>query len=135
MTVLFHDLKRQALIEILELSGTAAVPETVSSIHAGRSEFDLYPDIKPCLLMLAKIGIPAFALTNGSMGTVTALLARAELTRLITGVLSIEEVGPWKPRPSGGRGETPMGVRDTAPHVATGHRAMIQLPVARCAPE
>lgn len=62
-------------------------------------ELEPHPDVEPALSLLTERGIPAFTLTNGSATTVTALLDRAKLGRLVEAIISAEGVGTWKPRP------------------------------------
>lgn len=95
----FRVLAGQALVEILEASGSTVPPGTVGTVLAGLSELAPHPDVEPGLSMLAGAGVPALALTNGSAGSVTGLLARAALGDLLPRVVSVEEVGLWKPRP------------------------------------
>lgn len=64
------------------------------------NRLDVQPDARPCLERLAGEGLPLVALTNGS-GTITAsLLERAALAEFFTEVISVDEVGIWKPAPA-----------------------------------
>jgi 2-haloacid dehalogenase len=58
---------------------------------------DVQPDARPCLERLAGGALPLVALTNGSGTITTSLLERAELAEFFTEVISIDEVGTWKP--------------------------------------
>jgi 2-haloacid dehalogenase len=56
-----------------------------------------HPDVAPAISRLADAGIPAVALTNGAAESTVRLLARAGLDADVELVLSVDEVGSWKP--------------------------------------
>jgi 2-haloacid dehalogenase len=61
-------------------------------------ELPIEPDVRPALLALRDAGIPAAIVTNGDAATTAAMLRRAELTGLFETVVTVDEVGLWKPR-------------------------------------
>lgn len=95
----FEDLARQALAEILEASVIKVMPDRVNAVLAGLAELAPHSDVELGLSVLHKAGVPALALTNGSIGTVTSLFAKAGFAHLVDQVISVDQVGQWKPRP------------------------------------
>lgn len=59
-----------------------------------------YPDVRPTLERLRMAGITTAILSNGSPGLLAGLVAAAGLDGLFDHVLSVEEVGVFKPHPS-----------------------------------
>lgn len=95
----FRDLAGQALVEVLENTGIAVAPGSISSVLDGLAELDPHSDVRSGMERLAEEGVAALALTNGSVDTVTKLLSRAKLEELFSQVLSVEGILHWKPRP------------------------------------
>ncbi|MDP9019188.1 MAG: haloacid dehalogenase type II [Actinomycetota bacterium] len=56
-----------------------------------------HADAGPALEHLAAAGVQVAALTNGSSDTTSALLRRSGLEHLVHRVISVQEVGRWKP--------------------------------------
>jgi 2-haloacid dehalogenase len=61
---------------------------------------DAYPDARAALEALRRAGRPAAILTNGAPAMVAAAVKSAGLGPLLDHVLSVEEVGIFKPHPS-----------------------------------
>ena len=57
------------------------------------------PDVRPALEMLQQKGVRVFMLSNGSRETTETLLEKPGLRGLVERVISIDEVGQWKPAP------------------------------------
>ena len=60
----------------------------------------LHPDVEPGLRTLADAGIPTLTLTLGSAQTVAEIFDAHGLSDLVTGHLSVDEIGRWKPAPA-----------------------------------
>lgn len=60
---------------------------------------DAHPDVAPALELLVRAEVPVGALTNGSSEVTRTLLDRSGLTDHIGPVISVDDVGVWKPRP------------------------------------
>jgi 2-haloacid dehalogenase len=57
-------------------------------------------DVRPALERLAAEAVPVAALANGSAETIGGLLREARLEGLVGRVISVDEVGVWKPAPT-----------------------------------
>jgi 2-haloacid dehalogenase len=60
---------------------------------------EAYPDARECLETLARRGIPAAVLSNGTPAMLEAAARSANLRELIGEIISVEEVGVFKPDP------------------------------------
>lgn len=60
---------------------------------------DAYPDVPACLEALRAAGLATAILSNGEPGMLEAAVASAGLTALFDAVLSVEEIGIFKPDP------------------------------------
>jgi 2-haloacid dehalogenase len=58
---------------------------------------EAYPDVAPCLEALRAAGFATAILSNGEPAMLDAAVASAGLTELLDAVLSVEEVGIFKP--------------------------------------
>lgn len=74
-------------------------PDQVDEVLDAFAILDPHPDVAPALTRVAEAGLPAVALTNGSAEVTHALCERAGLDHLVARVISVAEVGVWKPRP------------------------------------
>src|SRR5690606_11273454 len=63
-------------------------------------ELDAYPEVAPVLERLAGAGCRRAILSNGSPEMLAAAVAHARIDGLLEAVLSVEEVGVYKPHPS-----------------------------------
>ena len=63
-------------------------------------DLDAYPDARPTVERLKAAGLRTAILSNGSPTMLTALVNRADLTRCLDAVLSVEERACYKPHPS-----------------------------------
>jgi len=73
--------------------------EAVQYVLDGFRTLPLHPDVEPGLRALADAGIRVAALTNGSAGVTTAMLANAGVEQLVERVLSVADAPAWKPAP------------------------------------
>ena len=63
-------------------------------------DLDAYPDARPTVEKVKAAGMRTAILSNGSPTMLTALVNRADLTRCLDAVLSVEERACYKPHPS-----------------------------------
>jgi 2-haloacid dehalogenase len=64
----------------------------------GFSQLPAHPDAEPAMRILAEAGVSMVCLSNGARESTEAFLERSGLTRYIDQVISVAEVGMWKPR-------------------------------------
>lgn len=89
--------------EIAELSAGALLaqlgldPAGAPGVAAAVAEMTPHEDAAAALELLAAAGVPAAVLTNGAAATTAAILARAGLADRVALVVSVEEVGAYKP--------------------------------------
>lgn len=92
----FGDVARSALGT---LAADATRPDHDRVIEAfGR--LPAHPDAAPALRRLSEAGVTVVALTNGSADNTRRLLADAQLDDHLQRVISVDEVGIWKPAPA-----------------------------------
>jgi 2-haloacid dehalogenase len=60
----------------------------------------VHPDVRPAFELLHARGIRVATLTNGSAALTTHLLEQAGLAGLVERVVSVDEIGAWKPQPA-----------------------------------
>lgn len=58
---------------------------------------DAHPDVRPAFDRLANAGVPILAVTNGTAEVTELLLDRADLHSFVSRVVSVDELGTWKP--------------------------------------
>jgi 2-haloacid dehalogenase len=92
-------LTRYAAPALRAVAGRRADDAAVAHVMDGFAALPASPDAEPALRRLADAGVPAVCLTNGAAATTAAFLERAGLTGLVDRVISVEEVGRWKPPP------------------------------------
>lgn len=63
-------------------------------------QLDAYPDVGETLLQLKAIGMKIAILSNGSPKMLSVAVENAGISKLLDAVLSVEEVGTFKPHPS-----------------------------------
>ena len=98
-TAPFSTLAVVALDEVSARADRQLPRGAASELLAAFAELPAHPDVAPALELLVEAGIPAIGLTNGSAATTDTLIERAGLSALVSRVLSVEDVGHWKPRP------------------------------------
>ncbi|MDY8110103.1 haloacid dehalogenase type II [Fulvimarina sp. 2208YS6-2-32] len=93
----FPDILKGALAQLLAIRGlpspemeTRAVFETMKALPA-------HADARAALELLAKTGIPLYALSNGARASTANLLDKAGLGDFFARILSVETVGRFKP--------------------------------------
>lgn len=60
---------------------------------------EAYPDARPCLEALSRRAMPAAILSNGTPGMLEAAVRSAGFRELVGEIISVEEVGVFKPDP------------------------------------
>ena len=80
----------------LEQMGVA--PDAADTIFGGFSDLAAHPDVRPTFERLAAENVPVIALTNGNPDVTRTLMERNGLANLVSRVISIEEIGVWKPQ-------------------------------------
>ncbi|MGP4025627.1 haloacid dehalogenase type II [Actinomadura sp. 3N407] len=93
----YAPFRRVAEGALRAVSGQRADDAAVAHVLDGFAALPAHPDVEPALRRLAAAGVPAVCLTNGAADTTMAFLDRAELTDLVDRVITVEEVGRWKP--------------------------------------
>jgi 2-haloacid dehalogenase len=91
----FADLAAETLRDL----GPHVDDDAVGAVTGAMRHLRPHPDVEPALRALHEAGVPAATLTNGSAGTVRAMLDGADLSRYVTGSLSVDAVHRWKPAP------------------------------------
>lgn len=73
--------------------------QNVEYFLAGLGELPAQPDAQPAMQVLSDAEITVVCLSNGAQDTTDAFLARNGLDRLVDQVISVADVGQWKPPP------------------------------------
>ena len=95
----FGDLAKAALDEVAAQSGRSLSDTAGPQVLEAFGRVPVHPDVSPALGRLKSAGVAAFALTTGSAPPARRILAAGGVEDLFTDVLSVDEVGHWKPRP------------------------------------
>lgn len=66
-------------------------------LRDGFADLDLHPDVEPGLRAMRRAGLRVVTLSNGAAGVAERLLTRAGVRHLAEQVLTVEDVGVWKP--------------------------------------
>ncbi len=93
----FRDIASANLSLLLEKELGKADRQAVDHVLDGFAELDPHDDVAPAMAALHRAGIRIATLTNGSAKVTNALLQRAGVRDLVEHVMSIEEIGHWKP--------------------------------------
>lgn len=95
----FAEVARATLTRLLEERRVPPNPAGEERALDGFSSLALYDDVIPALLGLRARGVLTATLTNGGRAKTLALLRHAGCAELFDAVLSVDDVGQWKPRP------------------------------------
>ena len=95
----FREVAQASLRDAMRAAGVDSSDSAVDAILEGFGELDPYGDVQPALEFLRDRSIRTMTLSNGSAASARALLDRSSLRPLLDGVLSVDEVRLWKPRP------------------------------------
>jgi len=71
----------------------------IDEVLQGFAELPVEPDVLPAVTRLAEAGIRLLALTNGNGGVTRLLFEKAGILDRFEHIVSIEDVGRWKPHP------------------------------------
>jgi 2-haloacid dehalogenase len=80
-------------------AGPEVSDDAIGTVLAGFAELDPHPDVAPAVRLAQESGVRMVTLTNGSAQNTAALLRRAGVDEHIEQVLSVDDVGRWKPAP------------------------------------
>lgn len=92
----FWELTRQGLDFALAATGTSD-PETRDTLISAYRTLDCYPEVPEVLAALKKRGAQLAILSNGTPRMLADAVQSAGLTKLLDHVLSIEQIGRYKP--------------------------------------
>ncbi len=92
----FPEVARAALHT---LTGHRLTGEQVDEVLAGLAELPAHPDVLPAVQRLSAAGVRVCCLTNGSEQATAAFADRAGLRPYLDRVITVAEVGRWKPAP------------------------------------
>jgi 2-haloacid dehalogenase len=95
----FEEVARAALAGVVTDLGNGHVEEDLDRISALWRDLPVHADVMPALTRVRAAGVPAVALTNGDADGTRELLGRAGVGSLLEGIVSIDDVQQWKPRP------------------------------------
>lgn len=93
----FRDIASAGLAVLLEKELGRVERQAVAHVLDGFAELDAHSDVAPAMAALQDAGIRIATLTNGSAKVTTTLLERAGVQHLVEHVISIDEIGHWKP--------------------------------------
>lgn len=95
----FEEVARARLESLLEASHAEAVASRADRLLRDFFELPAHPEAEPAFRRLRAAGIRILALTNGGAESTRKMLHHAALDEIVERVISIDEVGHWKPRP------------------------------------
>lgn len=93
----FRDIAAANLSLLLEKELGKVDRQAVDHVLDGFAELDPHDDVAPAMAALHEAGIRIATLTNGSAKVTNALLQQAGVRDLVEHVISIDEIGHWKP--------------------------------------
>jgi 2-haloacid dehalogenase len=96
----FGDIGAEVLINLAARRGVLLRAEDAVEALAPMSELPPHPDVLEGVERLAAAGFDMVALTNGSSDMAVAQIENAGLGQLLTRVVSVDEVGKFKPDPA-----------------------------------
>jgi len=96
----FPTCTRDALIYACERHGVALTSGDLDDVIGRYRTLPAYPDVAAGLTDLRRSGLPCWAFSNGRGDDVQALMDRAGLAPLISGVVSLLDIRTYKPDPA-----------------------------------
>lgn len=96
----FDEIAAAALIDLAARRGLLLRAEDAIEALAPMSELPPHPDVLPGVRRLADAGFAMVALTNGSDEVANSQIKSAGLDRMFQRVISVDEVGKFKPDPA-----------------------------------
>jgi 2-haloacid dehalogenase len=94
----FRDIASATLTSLAAVRGIRIEPDEITRVLEGFAELDAHSDAQIAFRRLHEAGIRILTLTNGSPEVTHKLFRRAGLERFVERLISVEEVGHWKPR-------------------------------------
>lgn len=105
----FWTVTQESLAYTLETLGLTATPQLTATIAEAYDALALYPEARQALEQLAPLRLAIFS--NGSPAMLKRLVAQAGIDELLEAVISVDEIGVYKPDPRGYRHvETRLGL-------------------------
>lgn len=95
----FAEVARGTLTRLLDDHGRPPQPDAEERAVQAFTRLTPYDDVEPALLGLRSRGILTATLTNGGRAATLQLLERSALGQLFDAVITVDDVGQWKPRP------------------------------------
>src|SRR4051794_17350933 len=100
----FDEVARATLAGIfeereIEDAPTGGAGGQIDSILGCLRDLPAHSDVGPALSRVRAAGVPAVALSNGGTDATRELLGKAGLAAMVEGIVSIDDVQHWKPRP------------------------------------
>ena len=95
----FYEVNRKALQHALDVEGIDLDPETRDEILAVYHELDVFADVRDGIDALTAAGYDCYVLSNGNPEMLDSMVDHAGIGDLLTGVVSADEVGTFKPSP------------------------------------
>jgi len=96
----FGDIAAESLINLAARRGLLLRAEDAVEALAPMSELPPHPDVAEGIGRLAAAGFKMVALTNGSTKVANSQIENAGLDTILQGVISVDEVGRFKPDPA-----------------------------------
>lgn len=93
----FREVAESTLEVMMTAQGIEDREARIEAILSGFTDLDAEPDVLPAMQRLTRDGVPVAVLTNGSEKVTRALIERNGLSDFVSEVISIDEVGRWKP--------------------------------------
>jgi 2-haloacid dehalogenase len=95
----FEDCARQALLWVAEARAVRLARAEVDALLAAYRDLPAFPEVPAALAALRDVASRRVAFSNGSPDAVAETLRAAGLDGLLDGVVSVREVGSFKPDP------------------------------------
>jgi len=95
----FRPVAEGALRSVLADHRVSVTDELVDEVFGAFSTLPLHDDGRPALEAVARAGIPVYVLTNGTRETTEQLLQNGGVDDLVDAVVTVHDVGRWKPAP------------------------------------
>ena len=95
----FWTVTQDSLAYTVETLGLAATPERLTDLSAAYDALALYPEAREALEALSPLRLAIFS--NGSPAMLARLVAQSGIGPLLETVISVDEIGAYKPDPRG----------------------------------
>lgn len=95
----FWTVTQDSLAYTVETLGLSATPERLAELSAAYDALALYPEAREALEALSPLRLAIFS--NGSPAMLARLVAQAGIGPLLETVISVDEIGAYKPDPRG----------------------------------